>query len=97
MLAPTLANVIPFAAQMGISFEEVGANLATLTKLGVPATEAVTQLSAVMTASVKETKQGEVKLWKEAGMSYESCVDDGRRRVSMAGLRVELDGKFKVR
>ena len=44
-LAPTLANVIPIAAQLGINFEEVGANIATVTKLGVPAEQAVTQLA----------------------------------------------------
>lgn len=78
-LAPTLANVVPIAAQMGVSFEEVGANLATLTKLGVPTAEAVTQLTAVFTALLKETKQGSEAL-ATVGMSY-------------AGLRLEIKDK----
>ncbi len=57
-LAPTLANVVPFAAQLGITFDQVGANIATVTKLGVPAAEAVTQLSAAMTAVTKESSEG---------------------------------------
>jgi TP901 family phage tail tape measure protein len=57
-LAPVLANVIPLAAQLGISFEQVAANIATATKLGIPAAESVTQLSSVMTAMLKPTKEG---------------------------------------
>src|SRR6185436_2567381 len=78
-LAPTLANVVPIAAQMGVSFEEVGANIATLTKLGVPAAEAVTQLSSVFSALLKETNQGTAAL-QSVGMSY-------------AGLRAEVKEK----
>ena len=35
-LAPLLGDVVPFAAKLGVSFEEVGANIATVTKLGIP-------------------------------------------------------------
>ena len=92
-LAPTLANVVPQAAQLGVSFEEVGANLATLTKLGVPTAEAVTQLSAVFTALSKETKQGEDALTR-VGMSYEGLRASIRDKGLMATL-TELEGKFK--
>lgn len=78
-LAPVLANVVPIAAQLGVGFEEVGANIATLTKLGVPAAEAVTQLSSVFSAMLKETKQGTEAL-TSVGMSY-------------AGLRAEIKEK----
>lgn len=91
-LAPTLANVVPLAAQLGISFEEVGANIATVTKLGVPASEAVTQLSSVMSALLKETKQGKEALGL-LGMTY----DDLRRSISERGLMgtlVDLSKQF---
>lgn len=84
-LAPTLANVVPMAAQLGISFEQVGANIATFTKLGVPATEAVTSLSAVMTAMLKPTREGEIAL-SQLGMSY----DDLRKQVKDKGLATVL-------
>jgi TP901 family phage tail tape measure protein len=84
-LAPTLANVVPQAAQLGISFEEVAANLATLTKLGVPTAEAVTQLSAVMTAMSKRTKEGEEAL-ASINMTYESL----REKVGKQGLQATL-------
>ncbi|CAB4190603.1 Phage tail tape measure protein [uncultured Caudovirales phage] len=84
-LAPTLANVVPMAAQLGISFEEVGANIATFTKLGVPATQAVTSLSAVMTAMLKPTREGEMAL-SQLGMSYDSL----RKEVKDKGLTAVL-------
>lgn len=84
-LAPTLANVVPLAAQMGIGFEEVGANLATLTKLGVPASEAVTSLTSVISGLMKETHKGEEAL-KMLGMSY----GDLRKEVKEKGLAATL-------
>jgi TP901 family phage tail tape measure protein len=70
-LAPTLAKVIPFAAKLGVSFEEVSANLATITQLGVPTSEAVTSLASVFAALTRETKRGETAL-NTIGMSYGS-------------------------
>lgn len=84
-LAPTLANVVPLAAQLGVGFDEVGANIATVTKLGVPAAEAVTQLSAVMTAMLKPTKEGSEAL-ASIGMSY----DQLRQNVAEKGLQAAL-------
>jgi TP901 family phage tail tape measure protein len=84
-LAPTLANVVPIAAQLGVSFEEVAANIATVTKLGTPAAEAVTQLSSIMTAMLKETKQGAEAL-ANYGMSYDML----RRSIAENGLQATL-------
>ena len=84
-LAPTLANVIPIAAPLGISFEEVGANIATVTKLGVPAEQAVTQLASVMTALLKETNQG-----KEALAAYGFSYAGVRAEIEEKGLRAAL-------
>lgn len=91
-LAPILANVVPMAAQLGITFEEVGANIATVTKLGVPATEAVTQLAAVMTASLKPTREGSEAL-ASIGMSYESLRKAMKEQGLMATL-VDLTKRF---
>lgn len=85
-LAPTLANVTPLAAQMGLSFAEVGANIATFTKLGVPAAEAVTSLSSVMTALLKPTSQGEQAL-ASVGLSFEAL----RQSVREHGLLTTMN------
>lgn len=78
-LAPRLAKVIPFAAQLGVTFEEVGANLATMTKLGVPASQAVTSLASVFAALARAVPRGQRAL-AEVGMTY-------------AGLRAEIKEK----
>lgn len=54
-LGAVLAQVTPSAAAVGISFEEVGAALATMTAQGTPAAQATTQLNAVITAFLKPT------------------------------------------
>ncbi len=92
-LAPTLANVVPFAAQMGISFQEVAANIATLTKLGVPTAEAVTQLTSVMTALTKETKQGAEAL-TSVGLSYDQ-VRQAIKEKGLAAALTDLQERFK--
>lgn len=61
-LAPTLGRVVGVASQLGISFEEVGANIATFTRLGVPAEEAVVGLRGIMTSFLKPTKDAEQAL-----------------------------------
>lgn len=53
-LASTLGQVLPTAAALGVSFEDVGAALAQLTTRGVSTSEAVTQLNAVFTAVLKK-------------------------------------------
>ena len=91
-LAPTLANVVPFAAAMGISFEEVAANIATMTKLGVPASEAVTSLTSVMTAMNKPSKEGEealAKMGQTFGMLRQEIKDKG-----LAATLIDLKTRF---
>lgn len=52
-----LGRVVPIAAQMGISFEEVAANMATFTRLGVGADEAATGLRGAMSALLNPSAQ----------------------------------------
>lgn len=92
-LAPILANVVPIAAQLGVSFEEVGANIATVTKLGVPAAEAVTQLSSVFSALLKETAQGKEAL-SSINMTYAELRKEVREKGLMEAL-VHLSTAFK--
>lgn len=85
-LAPVLANIVPFAAQMGISFQEVAANFATVTKLGVPAGEAITMLTSVMAAMTRENSKGRETLASLNGTIYQSIA-------TYAGLRNEVETK----
>ena len=56
-LAPVLGRVTGIASQVGVSFEEVGASIATFTRLGVNSAEAVTGLSGILNSIVKPTDQ----------------------------------------
>lgn len=47
-LGSTLAQVTPTAAAMGVSFENVGAALATMTAQGTPTAQATTQLNSLI-------------------------------------------------
>lgn len=80
-LAPTLGRVTGMAAELGISFEELGANIATFTRLGVPTEEAVTGLRGVMSAVLKPTKAAK-DVMDGLGMSS----SDLRKKVGKDGL-----------
>ena len=84
-LAPTLGRVTGMAAELGISFEELGANIATFTRLGVPTEEAVTGLRGVMSAILKPTKAAK-DVMDSIGMSS----SDLRKRVGKEGLHSTL-------
>ena len=61
-LAGSIAQVAPLAAASGVSFEEVGAAIATLTKQGTPAAQAITQIRSAMIAMNEQLGTG----WGEA-------------------------------
>lgn len=84
-LAPTLGRVVGIASQLGISFEEVGANIATFTRLGVPAEEAVVGLRGIMTSFLKPTKDAE-KALATLGLT----AGDLRTMVGQEGLQSTL-------
>ena len=84
-LAPVLANVVPYAAQLGVSLEEVGANIATITKLGVPTSEAVTSLVSVFAAMTRETSLG-----SKALASVNSSYAEMRAMIREKGLAASL-------
>lgn len=84
-LAPTLGRIVGVGAQLGISFEELGANIATFTRLGVPAEEAVVGLRGIMTTFLKPSSQAKTAL-AEMGLT----ADDLREKVGKEGLQSTL-------
>ena len=83
--AGVLGRVVPLAAQMGITFEEVAANLATFTRLGVSADEAATGLRAVMNTLIKPTTDTS-KALEEMGLSAEGVREQIREKGLLAAL-----------
>ena len=57
-LAPVLGRVVGLAAQMGVGFDQVGASIATFTRLGVDSAEAVTGLRGFLSGIIKPTNEG---------------------------------------
>ena len=84
-LAPTLGRVVGIASQLGVSFEEVGANIATFTRLGVPAEEAVVGLRGIMASFLKPTADA-----KNALANLGMTAEDLRNQVSEEGLQATL-------
>lgn len=57
--AGSVGRVAPLAAQTGVSFEQLGAGVATLTAGGVATAEAITQLRGILAAVVKPTAEAQ--------------------------------------
>jgi len=89
-LAPRLADVVPMASMLGVSFEEVGANIATFTKLGAPAADAVVTLSGVLTAMQKPTAKQ-----RQALASLGLTLSDLRDSIKNNGLAATLTSLTK--
>jgi TP901 family phage tail tape measure protein len=73
-LAPTLGRVVGMAQTMGISFEEVGASIATFTRLGVDSASAVTGLRSIMAGLASPTQEAKDTM-AQFGLSAEGLRD----------------------
>lgn len=80
-LAPTIGRVLPVAASLGVSFDEVGANIAVFTRLGVNAAEAVTSLRALLSSIANPAAEAERQL-----ASVGLTMDDVRKSIKEKGL-----------
>jgi len=80
-LAGTMGRVLGIAGQMGISFEETAAFIATFTRVGVPAEVAVTSLRSALTNILKPTAAANTALAK-----YGLTMADIKTIISEQGL-----------
>jgi TP901 family phage tail tape measure protein len=69
-LAPQFGRLIPMAAELGVSFEQVGGSLAFLTRSSGNASLSTTQFQGVLRSIIKPTIQAE-KALETAGISME--------------------------
>lgn len=77
-IANVIGRVTPITAQLGISWEETAAAIATMTRTGVRADTAITQLRAVTTRLIKPTEDI-LALYRRWGVS------DGREAIQTFG------------
>lgn len=73
-IAPVLGNILPIASQLGVGFNEVGAAMASMTRLGFDAATAATNLSGVFNALLKPAADSKDAL-KEIGTSATEVQD----------------------
>lgn len=80
-IATALGRVIPIASEMGVEFEEVGATIAALTRVGASAEEASTALAAALQSMLTPGTKAETTLRR-----FELSVSDVRRSIKERGL-----------
>ncbi len=84
-LAGSLGRVMGIAAQTGTTFREVGAFIATFTRMGVSAEESVTALRGVLSTIIKPSNQA-----RDALASMGLSIDDVRAGIRERGLTQTL-------
>jgi TP901 family phage tail tape measure protein len=80
-LATTMGQIIPMASAMGVSFDEVGAAYAAMSRTGTNASAATSQLRGILSTLLKPTKEGSDML-DSMGISAESL----RAKIKEDGL-----------
>ena len=91
-LGSVLAQVTPTAAAFGVSFEQIGASLATMTAQGTPAAQATTQLNSLFSELGKAGTMAADNLaaaaanTEYAGMSFQDMMAAGVPLNEVLGL-----------
>lgn len=86
-LAGALGQVLAVAESASVRFDEVGASVAALTRVGIQTSQAVTGLRGVLVALAKESAEG-TEILNAYGQSYENL----RRSIREKGLIDTLIG-----
>jgi len=83
-LASVIGQSIPLFANMGISFDELGASIAVMTRQGINAANATTQLNAVVNAFLKPSEDMAARV---QSLGYES----GEAMIQALGFKGAVD------
>lgn len=89
-LAGSMGRVLPLASAMGVSFNEVGAAFAALSRTGTQASEAATQIRGILSSLLNPAKQAEEKL-TELGLSSSGLRKSIREDGLLATLQILAD------
>ena len=90
-LTGTMANVTPLASALGVSLEQVGAFLATVSLKGTNASEAVTQLAGIFNAIINPSEEAR-RILKAMGLSMDEL--QAMIRTDFRGALLELEKGF---
>ena len=86
-LAGALPRVLPIASAMGVSFEEVSAAFAAMSRNGTDANEAATQIRGILSSLLNPAKQAEQQL-NDLGLSGSFLRETIREQGLLAGLEL---------
>lgn len=89
-LAQNLGMVLPMASFLGVSLEEVTANLATMSRIGLGIPEGTTALRGFFNAIIKGSPASE-KALKEVGLSFKELRDIAGKDGLLAVLEVLME------
>jgi len=87
-LSGAMANVLPFAAALGIGFDNVLGAMATMTSRGIGADQAATMLKFTIMSLSNETPKG-VKALDSIGISTQQLTDDLKNK-GLSGTLAEI-------
>ena len=94
-LAGAMGGVIPLASNMGVSFDQVGAAMAAMSKTGTDAATGATQLTAIL-ASLKKPSSQAVDSLDAMGMSTEGVQQSLREKGLLDTLVMLQEGLKKT-
>ena len=97
-LAKPLAQVLPFAQQVGVSFGEVAGAMAAMSRQGIPATRSATALRGMFAKMLKPTAQGK-KALEEVGLTMEDLrkvIDEEGLMQGLLTLQTAFDGNSEA-
>ena len=94
-LAGAMGGVIPLASNMGVSFDQVGAAMASMSKTGTDAATGATQLTAIL-ASLKKPSSQAVNALDAMGMSTEGVQQSLREKGLLDTLVMLQEGLKKT-
>lgn len=89
-LAGSIGRILPLAAEMGISFDQVGAAIASMTRLGLDANEATTALRGTMAGMIKPSEDAS-KTLRTFGLTFADLRKVVREQGLLEGLLLLRD------
>jgi len=91
-LAAVMGQSIPLAANMGVSFDELGASIAIMTRQGINASEATTQFNGVINALLKPSTDMTAQLEKLGFETGKSALESLGFKGTIDALSESVDG-----
>lgn len=92
-LAPVLGNILPISAALGVSFQDVGGALASMTRVGLDAATASTSLRGVLGSLVKPGQQAKDAL-ASVGLNFNDLLQQLKQPGGIITVMQELNNKF---